>query len=268
MQSRRFNGEIMCIKLDVLNPMPGEYFVDITPDIIPGVYPYYMISNYGRLFNKYTSCFIGNNSNPNHYTHCILSGEPNTQIDLHRLVMMVFHPRPDFANMYINHKDGNKTNNRIDNLEWCTASENTIHGYNTGLIPRGEYSACAKLTEAQVRYICELLATNQYSQKEIADMAGCNICNVNDIKQGKWNHIANDYNFTYRNYRLFSEDDVENICLYFQNNPKPDDMTKAEHCRNAMSYIGVDLTSRTVFDSVRKIYDHKQYKSISNKYVF
>lgn len=33
----------------------------------------------------------------------------------------------------VNHKDGNKLNNSVDNLEWCTHSENTLHSYRTGL---------------------------------------------------------------------------------------------------------------------------------------
>ncbi len=53
---------------------------------------------------------------------------------IHRLVAQAFIPNP---NNYgdVNHKDGNKLNNNVDNLEWCTRSDNLIHAYNNGLKP-------------------------------------------------------------------------------------------------------------------------------------
>ena len=51
---------------------------------------------------------------------------------VHRLVAQHFLPNPD--NMKeVNHKDGNKDNNRVDNLEWCTRSHNVKHSFDTGL---------------------------------------------------------------------------------------------------------------------------------------
>lgn len=51
----------------------------------------------------------------------------------HRLVLMAFKPVDNMENLEVNHIDGNKKNNKLENLEWCTSSENQIHAFKTGL---------------------------------------------------------------------------------------------------------------------------------------
>ena len=51
---------------------------------------------------------------------------------IHRLVAQAFIPNPE-GKPEINHKDGDRNNNHVDNLEWCTSSENSYHAYRTGL---------------------------------------------------------------------------------------------------------------------------------------
>lgn len=58
-----------------------------------------------------------------------------TTLYIHRLVASHFIDNPD-KKLEVNHKDGDKTNNNVDNLEWVSSSENTQHAYDTGLIPR------------------------------------------------------------------------------------------------------------------------------------
>lgn len=81
---------------------------------------------------------------------------------VHRLVAEYFLPRPTkdqlkWANttkakrVLVNHKDGNKLNNHVDNLEWCTNSENVLHSYATGLATaKGENNSQCKLLEIDV----------------------------------------------------------------------------------------------------------------------
>lgn len=78
--------------------------------------------------------------------------------DVHRIVAKLFVPNPD-NKPFVNHKDGNKLNNRANNLEWCTQQENIIHAYENGLMfaPKGENHGMSKLTvsdilEMDIRY--------------------------------------------------------------------------------------------------------------------
>jgi len=66
---------------------------------------------------------------------------------IHRLVAETFIPNP-YNKACVNHKDGNKLNNCLSNLEWVTYSENTLHAYKTGLQkPRGKANKNIGLTE-------------------------------------------------------------------------------------------------------------------------
>lgn len=62
----------------------------------------------------------------------LYSNNKSTKIAVHRLLAQAFIPNPDNKRT-VNHIDGNKLNNKLDNLEWATQSENSQHAYDTGL---------------------------------------------------------------------------------------------------------------------------------------
>lgn len=83
------------------------------------------ISSYGRI--KLNNKLI-NYHDLSGYDRCTISKKC---MMVHRLVAMCFIKNNDKLKNIVNHKDGNKKNNHVDNLEWCTSSENTRHYYKT-----------------------------------------------------------------------------------------------------------------------------------------
>jgi len=88
-------------------------------------------------------------------------------VSIHRLLAMTY--LPDFReNLQVNHIDGNTTNNRLDNLEMVTASQNIVHALKLGLryTHKGESVSNSKLTKIQVDEIRE--NKNKLTQRKLA----------------------------------------------------------------------------------------------------
>lgn len=88
----------------------------------------YEISNIGRIRNKKTQKIISQRKNNGGYMIANLykNGVPKTYI-VHRLVADVFLPKEQGKN-YVNHRDEDKTNNSVNNLEWCDVLYNNTYG--------------------------------------------------------------------------------------------------------------------------------------------
>ncbi len=103
---------------------------------------------------------------------------------VHRIIAETFIPNPNNLPC-VNHKDGNKYNNCVDNLEWCTYSENNYHACRTGLknIPRGTKSKNSKLSYDEVADIkkCLILGDLEYGTRPLAEKYGVDHRVIMDI---------------------------------------------------------------------------------------
>ena len=107
---------------------------------------------------------------------------------VHRLVAIVFIDNP-LRLPKVNHKDTNKRNNAVNNLEWCTQLENVLHAKVNGLMVQGETAANSKLTEEGVLEI-KMLIREGFSNKEIANIFGVHPGTINCIRTGRnWSHV-------------------------------------------------------------------------------
>jgi hypothetical protein len=129
--------------------------------------PNYEVSNLGRVRSTHRSVCT-NGYQPNdvailkpicrgktgyYCVHIHINGKKK-MVDIHRLVALAFieNERPKDFNM-VNHIDGDKTNNRVDNLEWCNCSMNMLHAYKHGLQKNGNIRPVIQ-TYSNGDYLC------------------------------------------------------------------------------------------------------------------
>lgn len=156
----------------------------------------YEVSDLGIVRNKNSKVILNGSPDKRGYIMLTLhiDGKSRSTL-LHRIVAKTFIPNPD-NKPTVNHKDGNKRNNAVSNLEWATHQENIIHALRTGLRDlRGTRAISNKYSEKQVRDMCELLQKG-YSMKDAAELLNVNINLARRILYfGKWAHITKDYTF-------------------------------------------------------------------------
>ena len=183
-------------------------------------YPKYKISNLGRIWSEHTNKYIKphlRSKDINAYMKVELFNEEGSKsMALHRLLAEAFIPNPD-NKCCVNHKDGNKTNNHLANLEWVTYSENSQHATDTGLSPIGIERTSAKLSEQDVSEIASLLQSSDLSFNAIGNKYNIDSGVIRDIhRRRSWSHLTKDFIFADRSGHIkLSDDDVKKIAKLF-----------------------------------------------------
>ena len=164
-------------------------------------YPNYEISNYGRVkslnyrMKGYAQVLKLNPDTDGYYQLGIRNGSLKT-VKAHALVAQMFIGERPSPKHHVNHIDGDKTNNHVSNLEYCTPSENARHAVDMGLYkPRmGEKHGKAILTKKDVIDIREYYEKNKQKKRwgatKLAMEYGVSITAISDIaNRRRWNHI-------------------------------------------------------------------------------
>ena len=157
---------------------------------IPGYKGEYLISSSGRVKNNKNKLRKLQVDNKGYVKIALCKKGEVQQYAVHRLVAQTFISNSE-NKLEVNHKDGNKLNNCISNLEWCTSSENQKHAFSTGLQSLTNYSiykskeALQKLTNEQTKEIKELYVTGEYTHRKLAGIYKVSHTTIGDVLRDK-----------------------------------------------------------------------------------
>jgi len=158
-------------------------------------YDYYEVSNLGRVRSlshktkkpcRYRKGRVLSQTKvSNGYMHVTLTqeGKKKSNYSVHRLVAKAFLPNPD-NKATVNHKNGDKADNRVENLEWSTPSENSKHaytvlGHKAPIVHNHGRRSSRRFSDEQVRAI----RSDTRPRSVIAEEYGIHVMTVGEIKR-------------------------------------------------------------------------------------
>ncbi len=148
-------------------------------------FPAYEISSYGHFRNKRLGRVLEFDPDSSGYNavNLFINGKKLHKRTARLVAETWIGPRP--TGCQVNHIDGNKRNDSIENMEYVSPSENIKHAYRLGLLSRkGEKNSCAKLTQIKADEIRRRCASGE-SQKNLATEFGVDASNISTIVAGR-----------------------------------------------------------------------------------
>ena len=172
---------------------------EFVPDVVPNTYK---VSNYGKIYSllkekKYGDGLMEPSKNQHGYRQVNLRSIYGKKIcvKVSRLVMLHFNFRPDCYLLEVDHKDCNKENNTIWNLEWVTPQENTHRAINNNLRDIScTTNSGILLTNEEAYELYSKALSKEYTITELSKMYNVSEDYINKLIEGVIRpYIANKY---------------------------------------------------------------------------
>lgn len=234
------------------------YINDLEIKVIPQ-YPLYGSSKCGKIFRLSTKkeMVLGLRGREGAlYKYVNLSiNNIQRKVNSHILTAMAWidNPNPDLY-VCVNHKDGNKQNNHIDNLEWVTHGQNSRHAVDTGLIKKGNGLYNSELNDEQVHEICKLLIEG-FRPKDICVKYGVSVDIIRKIRGGDtYFHVRCLYEIPVKYRENFSEATVKWVCQ------------RIVEGHSDLNIVKISSNKKLTVIDVKRIRYKIRYKSISDLY--
>lgn len=169
---------------------------------VDGTSETYYISNMGRLLSTNwkgsgrQAIMKPAKDAKGYYRTMLKYGDKFKTIKVHRIVAQHWIAN-EGGKAQVNHINFDRADNRAENLEWATASENTSHSYAAGRIPKpictnfvkGSRIGTSKLTEAQVVEIREKFKLKEHTRKTLGEEYGVAAATIKDVILRSWKHV-------------------------------------------------------------------------------
>jgi len=152
----------------------------------------YAVTECGKVYSHLSGRFLKLAEHNHGYRATTLYGcDTPTQHLVHRLVATAYIPNPDNLPT-VNHKDGDKTNNHVTNLEWMSYKDNNQHAIDTGLSRK----RINKHTDTMAHTVCTMLMDG-WKQIDITKSLGLDKADVKQIRYSEfYEHVTCEYDWT------------------------------------------------------------------------
>lgn len=237
----------------------------------------YSISSKGRIYDHDNRCFVRYSVDKDGYYMASITIEENDigykKIRVHRFELLSFEYNPMYYRLQVNHKDGNKQNLELSNLEWVTPIYNTRHGWENGLNNNiGINNGSGKYSDTDIHKICKLIDQG-YTNAEICTAFGYTDKKerirfngtVSSVRYGKTHrNISVNYNFmkdaNVKN--MYSLDFANLVCQFLS------DATRDYSYKEIMDYLQIPNNERKNFKIfIDDLLRGRTCKSVTENYI-